>query len=162
MPLWRASESSVVVDAAACHHHHVGALADVEIVVNEIVDAAVRHAGGNIHRLALCAGGHTDDRGPEPSFFDSSLMLLARLTAGAAAVLAHVIRTLERAAEIRNDAQQGFCDLIHTSALSFPRGQRGDFSSASSVGRISSRGPAARTSPSAITMISSAMFRMRS
>lgn len=61
MPLVPGRLARLHVHAAARHDQNVRALADVEVVVDHVVDVAVRHARGDGHALALCAGLNADD-----------------------------------------------------------------------------------------------------
>ena len=152
---------TLTVHAAAGLHGHIGALADVEVVVDQIVHTGVGHTGGDVHGLALCAGLDPDhDAGR--TLFVLNGDIFGGLAASALAVLPDVESALSVDGVGGDQAQQFVGDLVHTIALSFSSGQRTACSLASSWGRISCRGPCWRTLPSAITTISSAMDRIRS
>ena len=97
---------AVAVNSAACDYRNVGALADEEIVVNQVVNVGMGNACGNVYRFPLSAGLDPD--------VDSGLVrfglyrdVFRVLPAGAHAVLANIVRALEsgHAVVIRNDLQ---------------------------------------------------------
>lgn len=47
---------AVAVNSAACDYRNVGALADEEIVVNQVVNVGMGNACGNVYRFPLSAG----------------------------------------------------------------------------------------------------------
>ena len=97
---------AVAVNSAACDYRNVGALADEEIVVNQVVNVGMGNACGNVYRFPLSAGLDPD--------VDSGLVrfglyrdVFRVLPASAHAVLADIVRALEsgHAVVIRNDLQ---------------------------------------------------------
>lgn len=82
------------VHAAAGHDDDVRILADIKVVVNEIVHAAVRHAGGDGERFALCVRTDADVQPRLVGFlFDADVFAAAHI--GALAVLPDAVRAAE-------------------------------------------------------------------
>ena len=122
---------ALAVHAAASLHDHVGALADVEVVVDQIVHTGMSHAGGDVHGLTLGAGLDPDhDAGR--TFLVLNGDILGGLAASTLAVLPDVKGALSVDGVGGDQAQQFVGDLVHTIALSFSSGQRTACSLASS------------------------------
>ena len=113
----------LVVHAAARHDRDVRAVADVEVVVDEVAHPRVGDAGGDVDGFALCAGQHLD--------VDARLVglggdvhVVGRGAPGAAAVLADVVgRVLRHAGKLGHHLEQHFGDLIH-GRFPLPAGRR--------------------------------------
>ena len=52
----------LVVHAAARDNQDIRAFSDIEVVVNQIVHAAVGDAGRDVDRFPFCAGQHMDHK----------------------------------------------------------------------------------------------------
>ena len=48
--------------AASCNDGDVGVFSNIKIVVYEIINRAVRHAGRNVHFFVFCTGRNADDK----------------------------------------------------------------------------------------------------
>ena len=156
------SVTAIIVNAAAGDDLHISALADIKVIIDQIMDAAVGQDDRDMHLLPGRA--RRDD--------DVNARLIALLTdldiGGGVALHAHAVGAqIERgarheAADARDLLQQALFHLIqHAHAPAFllmPHGSK----SMSSVGRISSRLPCAFTAPFSMTIISSASCMMRS
>ena len=111
---------AVCMDAAACHHHHIGPFADVEIVVYQVVHAAVCDAGRDIYLFPFCAGRHADIDA-RLVCFGFNFDVFRRLAPGASAVLANVVGAGKFALKTCHQAQQFIRYLIHARRTSFCR-----------------------------------------
>ena len=85
---------AVAVHAAAGYYSYVGTLADEEIVVDQVVNVGVCHAGGDIDSLALCAGLHRDVYSGLVRFGINS-DVLGIFSSGAGGILPDIIRAPE-------------------------------------------------------------------
>ena len=160
MPLWRAG-SPVSVWTPAGHDRHVRVLADVEVVVGQIVHAAVRDARGDGHRFALRARQDADVQ-PGLILFGFDFDVLGRAPAGAATVFADVERAVELARPVRHHLEQSIQNLIHPANASLLPQQDGILASAINSGMTSLTAPTRLSVPPAITAIWSAICKIRS
>ena len=128
--------------AAACNDHDICICTDKEIVIHQIVDVAMGDTGRDIYGLALGTRIDADIQTGLTVLLGCDLDVLRRLPSSALTILTDVKGALKGALEICDQAQKLFGYVIHTEARSFPSGQRGVDSSASSMGRMSEAGPA--------------------
>ena len=100
------------VHAAAGHDDDVRILADIKVVVNEIVHAAVRHAGGDGERFALRARTDADVQSRLVGFlFDADVFAAAHI--GALAVLPDAVRAAEIGLAAGDQTEQLLGRFIH-------------------------------------------------
>ena len=147
--------------AAPRNDDYICVFAHIKIVVYQIIHAAVRHAGGNIHRFPLGARLNMNFQ-PRRIFFGFNHNVFRGFSGRAFSVFPDVIRPAKFSFIAGDSSQQHFCDLVHSAVASLPSGHISAFSSPSSFGKISSRAPCSRTMPSSMTTISSAIDKIRS
>ena len=96
---------AVIVDAAPGDDAHLGALADVKIVVNHVVQAAFGHDHGNVNGLVLREGHDANvDAGLVLFGFDDDVF--GRMPSGALAVAADIVSARARqVADVGNGFQ---------------------------------------------------------
>ena len=109
------------VHAAASHDGHVRAFPHIKIVIDQVVDVPLRHAGRDINRFPLRARADVDHQ-PRCVGFGLDLDIVSGLAAGALAVFPNIERAFKGAGKIRNHSEQFIGHLVHY-ASSFPRGQ---------------------------------------
>ena len=155
-----------VVDAAASHYYDVTVFSDMEVVVYDFLETAFGHDDGNVDFVTVRARGDMDVQ-PRAVWLGLDADGGGGLAAGGLSVRADV----ERAVVVAFLARQLFQHILdcighfqHFESLPMPCLQQFPTASEDPVrdGSISSLGPCLSTFPFFMTMISSAMFRMRS
>ena len=102
---------AAVVDAAAGDDGHVGALADIKVVVHDLGQTAFGHDHGDVHALALRARFDADLQAAHVGLGDD-LDIHGGLAAGGSAVGADVIGAFGHLVQVCHFAQQALLDLV--------------------------------------------------
>ena len=152
---------ATVVDAAAGHNVHVAVLADIEVVVHQVVHVPVGDAGGDGHGLPLGAGLDVDVQAGQV-LFGVDLDVLGGLAARAAPVLPDIEGAFKTIFPIGNQFQQFFSHAFHANTASLLAQPPHWALPAISPGKISWAGPFSFNWPPEMTTNSSAICRIRS
>ena len=154
-----------VVNAASRHDQHVRVLADVEIVVNEVGKSRFGHDDGDVDALALGACLDINVNAGLVRFGDD-LNVFGALPHGGLAVEAQAEGALGDGLKAGDLGEHILLNVIQCHSYPPPYSLPVSTEQAAEVpsreGRISSRVPSRRILPSAMTMMRSAMLRMRS
>ena len=111
---------SAVVDSAPCDNHHVGAFADEEIVVDDLLQAAFRHHYRDVYTLIFGSGPDPDLQSAD-ILFGCDLDVCGGAASRGLAVGPDIVSAFRHFMQVRHFQQQPFLNLVHQASSSLSR-----------------------------------------